>query len=1288
MMKILHTGDWHIGSFNGPTKNGENLRFLDICKCLDKLIEDAQEIKPDCIIVAGDIFHQARVWSDRGLKESQTAIGYIRELEKVAPVVVLRGTPNHDSAEQFKSLQTAFENDGNVYIVTEPKVVSIYTGAWGWVSVACLPGFDRGYFRAKMPGLDKMEENEIFTQHIDVLIKGLKAKCPADAPSVLVTHYTVDGANMESGQTAFFSQYEPCVYLPTLQAADFDLCCFGHIHRPQKLDGCRNAFYCGAVSALNFNDEAQPRGYYVHEIEQGGEAKSEFYPLPTREFKTIRLVDDDIREINENGAEWLYKLPVLDDADAVRGAIVRVLYDCTDERNKALNKTALEQWLYEVGGAFFVQEITPEKITITVSKNALKDDDSPEENLRAYMAEKEIPTEDAGRIMGRAIPIISEAVEASLTAKKSGAFVPVEMEVHNYRNYRDETFSFDGIRFCTINGENGAGKSSLFMDAMCDCLFEETREGDIAGWISNAEDARSGSIKFTFRIGDSTYRVTRTRMKSGKATLNLSEQVDGEWTDRSCEKLRDTQAEILNTIGMDSLTLKATGLIMQDQYGLFLTADKDARMTILGNILGLSMYDDMYGRAFNRATEVNREIRSTKDKITVLLGGVPEMDTLDRMLEEKQTALAELVEKKKKAAETADGMKLALSMYEDAAERVVKLNSQIMATNAKKASAQANITAQQSIVIAADGVLARSLEIAQGVADYHAAQEQEKGLLTAKTKYDAALSRLSEAKSKLSTAIIEVEELGKKRSAMKLARLIPAQEILKREDELKASHDEYEAAREILAQMEAARAEYDAAMEAVRTAEAAAEKARRDGEAGTKERNTAIANLRRRAELLETNNCQYAAEVQCTFLKDALEAKEQIDGALKEFDEYQATAIAAVEAADAALREAKQAVPSSYSPERERELRGILRGLEASEKQYADLSVARADLKNAEEMLADYDKRIEEARAKVEELEIAMRSATAEVDALTESMNNYNAVIESIGNLAHFLEDEKQLPVAAERKKAANIRIAELQASVTELETSVADMEKEKSEQEAKTVGGDILLRQYEDANREVTRIDGEIEAANRGIGITEQMKAEAKAKREQATDMMERVEELSVQAADLEILKTAFSQDGIPHNIVRSIIPIFEATATNILGQMSGGHMSVEFVMEKTLKSNSKKEVTALDIIINDSQTGRLPYMSRSGGERVKSALAVILALAEIKSTKAGVQLGFLFIDEPPFLDAAGVTAYCDALEAIQRRYSGLKVMAITHDPTMKARFPQSIDVVKTAEGSKVIYS
>ena len=86
-------------------------------------------------------------------------------------------------------------------------------------------------------------------------------------------------------------------------------------------------------------------------------------------------------------------------------------------------------------------------------------------------------------------------------------------------------------------------------------------------------------------------------------------------------------------------------------------------------------------------------------------------------------------------------------------------------------------------------------------------------------------------------------------------------------------------------------------------------------------------------------------------------------------------------------------------------------------------------------------------------------------------------------------------------------------------------------------------------------------------------------------------------------------------------------------------------------------------------------------------NSLAVILALSEIKATAAGIQLGMLFIDEPPFLDDEGAQAYVDALETIRDRYSDVKIMAITHDDAMKARFGQAVTVIKTDDGSKVIY-
>ncbi len=284
-------------------------------------------------------------------------------------------------------------------------------------------------------------------------------------------------------------------------------------------------------------------------------------------------------------------------------------------------------------------------------------------------------------------------------------------------------------------------------------------------------------------------------------------------------------------------------------------------------------------------------------------------------------------------------------------------------------------------------------------------------------------------------------------------------------------------------------------------------------------------------------------------------------------------------------------------------------------------------------------------------------------------------------------EKEKQLPVAREKKAAAAQRVLELDTELETIEEEIAEAREELAQEQSKTVGKEVLQAQVDGAEEMIKTLQEHARSADVTLGGLKKQLEQAEKRLAEAAELQKQMNELGGKAAGYEELKKAFSQDGIPHNIIRSIIPIFEATATNILGQMSQGHMSVEFVKEKILKSNSKKEVTTLDIIINDSDTGRLPYMSRSGGERVKAALSVILALSEIKSSKAGVQLGFLFIDEPPFLDAPGVQAYCDALEAIQQRYGNLKVMAITHAPAMKSRFPQSVDVVKTAEGSKVIY-
>lgn len=1284
MIKILHSGDWHIGRYNGPEKDGENARYLDICACLDELVEKAKEEQPDYTIIAGDVFHAARTWSDRGLQEVEEAVKIIRELAAISEVVVMRGTPNHDGSRHFDMLKTAFMadsliTDSRVRIVTEPELLS-YEKDDEKIQIACVPGFERGFYRAKHPGLAKEEENAVFTAAVEDIIKGLKAQCDPNATTILVSHFTIAGCNMESGQTAaFFAQFDPIVYPTTLQAADYDLVCFGHIHRPQQVEGSRNTFYCGALTQLNFNDENQERGYWLHSID-GTEVKSDFHKLNGREFYTIRMYDNAVADFIADPTS--IPEPILETA---KDKIIRVLYDCTDEHNKAFNHALYENLLYKAG-AFFVQEITPQKITVTVNKAGLEAEDSPEDNLTAYLQEKEINPERIADIIEIARPIIAEATEKAAVEHETGAFVPEEIEVHNYRNYKDETFSFRDVKFCTINGQNGVGKSSLFMDAMADALYEQPREGELSGWIRNAEDAKSGSIKFTFRLGEKTYRVTRTRQKSGHPTLNLSELVDGEWQDRSKEKVVDTQTEIINTIGMDSMTFKACALIMQDQYGIFLQADKEARMNILGNILGLGVYGDMEDMAAEKLTDTKREIRLNEEQEKTLMDGAPDEAELDAKIREKAEQIEKLKADAQEKEKTIDSLKVALNTQKEAAERAMKLSGRIATLTANKATKEANKTAQVAIITAADAILSEEDRIKEGIAEHDRLVTEERELVGAKATYDSFYAKKKEAEERMNRAKAAIED-AERRIAEITAKKEALDAALGKATELEEKHARYGEVAAKITEIEALEPGHREKEKDAQVAKDTLKRIQSEHDTAKARIEQQIATLKEKVELLANSGCPDVEKANCRFLKDALEAKETLPTAEKSLtsleEEFQNASLSASEALTTALKDLDEDL---YHPDELDALRVELRSLDAAEKEYNSLGAKRAERDAAAEKLKDLD--AERAKAATELAETS--GAYGEAEAALEQYADVNAKITEIqariGAAKVWIEKEKQLPVQQEKKIAAAERIGELDAEITQINAEIADAKAELEKEKAASAGSAEIEQRVNEAESQIAAIEAEISTESRNLGAYERDKKDLAERMEKIRGLQKVNESLGIKAAGYETLKTAFSQDGIPHNIVRSIIPVFEATASNILGQMSGGRMSVEIALEKTLKSDKKREKTTLDVIINDVDTGRMPYLSRSGGEKVKAALSVILALSEITSGRAGIQFGFLFVDEPSFLDGPGMQAYVDSLEAIMKRYPDKKVIAISHDESFKARFPQSITVYKDENGSHIL--
>lgn len=1278
-MKILHTADWHIGSFKGPERDGVNLRSLDTQKCLEEMVRVAETENPELALVSGDIFDRAEIWQGRSHKEVLQARNIILGLSKCCgKVVVMRGTPNHDSAEAFGELQAHFELVSNVEIVTVPQVIKTEQ-----FDIAVLPGFDRGTFRAKFPGLGKEEEHEVLTKELANAVLGLKAQCEPGKKSILMSHYTIPGCNTESGQVMMLTQFEPVLLPECLIAADFDLVAMGHIHRPQKLPNVENCYYSGAINSMTFNDEGQERGFWIHEYSADGWSRT-FHQTSYREFVTFRFTDTDITAINLGNLDdvafnwWRYN-------GGVQDRIVRILYTCSYENSKALNTALLEKSLYD-DGAFYVAGILPEKVEEAADRNDLSNTTDPEENLRQYLADKQYTEEQIQELVLKARPVIAQAEASMSLSAGTGTFEPVEIEVRNYRNYAEEHFSFEDISFCTINGQNGAGKSSLFMDAIIDCLYEEPREGELTGWIRNDEKARSGSIIFTFRIGDKVFRVTRTRARSGKGTLNLSELVDGEWRNRSKEKQRDTQAEIINILGMDSLTFKSCALIMQDQYGLFLQAQKEDRMVILGNLLGLGVYEAMNKIAWDKAKAFGARTRELKQEIGIHNVTIKSYGDPIGEMEQAKADLQTKAEKAKEITKERDARKLELLSLQEAQERCNKLSESISSLTVKKTITGQNRGAQAEIIRNCRTILDTEQTVMEKAERYRALEAKKSELIEEATLFGSkqlevskAITRASALESELATA--------KEKLHREQARLAEHENTFG-DAEILQNAEKYQSARSSLNSMQALALKHQEADQRVQAAKAA----QRDIEREIEANNGQIISTRNFlgkdiAILSDDCGCIDIEKADCKFLAKAKASKgmlqeeeEKYQAKKAELEHILAQRISSVAAAESE----RDGIPydAGKKAEAERlcaELLPYVAKAEQVRKKVSEIALVRASVENAQSNISDIEKRLTEANTEASR-------AKEELEQYRGAFDENKKVSDEMQMLSPWIEQEKQLPVIRERLANATQRLSELDLQITELDAELSEKQLELSKEILKTTGLAEKQAEVGRLDTQLEGIEGEIKILQMNVGaLTQKMEQIGKLKAE--IDVLQGKErDAAKETADYDILKAAFSQDGIPHQIIRTIVPKLTATANTILGQMTGGKMGIEFKTEKVMKSNSKKEVVTLDIFIEEYGKSALPYLSKSGGEKVKASLSVILALAEIKSSTAGIQLGMLFIDEPPFLDADGIQAYCDALETIQRRYAGIKIMAITHDPTMKARFPQNLDVVKTENGSKVI--
>lgn len=1260
MIRVLHTGDIHLGDLAGPTKDGENLRRLDTLRCMDFIVEKAKSEGPNITIVAGDLFNRSRVWADTALDDVNDALErFIRPLcEYSDQVVLLFGTMNHDNPRAFEVIEKATGDLPNLHIFTVPRVEAIHTTE-GDVSILAVPGFDKARLRLFCPGADKEAENRNATALINDTVMGLATELDPYLPAVMVAHYTVSGSEADNGST--FLAGQDVVILPaTIDAARVDLACFGHIHKPQRLMSNTPAFYCGSPNQLTFNDEGTVHGFWLHEIntEHRGDISSTFVPAPERKHLTIRMGEDEVAAFISTGE---YKPP----AEA-KDAIIRIRYTCTAEQDKAFNRAELQKQIM-AAGAFYVAEITPEDIEALEAKDQLTEHDGPAECLSRWLEANDITGQKAAHLMELAAPIIKQADDGRDAGKHAGAFIPRTVEVKNYRSYTEATFDFEPVHMAMVNGQNGVGKSSLFMDALADCLFEQTRKEDIGGWVRDG--TKSGAITFTFSLGGQEYRVIRTRTKSGRGTLALQRfnAEAGAWEDESDTTMKLTQEKIIRLLGMDCTTFCSIALIRQDAYGLFLDADSDRRMEVLSALLGLDIYNRMEDIARSSATEQRRKIAATKERINILgeqISQKGELEEEDNQLAQKIGELDVAVKEAEaslKAVESAEALRQELINQADgkAAQAL-----QIAQDKQGKAAVLADLERQyREAQTTSDG-----LEAAQRAAEVVEAARQKMEELAPKVDrakaLDADRARYSTSLEKREGTIKHIrEELGKCGNIMeRRAEITAAQEALK------SIEPRVTAAQEKVKKLKAASAARQEAKDSL-------QKCAADNTASINELEGRLKAARAEAEKLADSGCPIPDGATCKFLTSAVAAQAAIPELSTSLEAMKADARTKYNELMEVFNKAKAEEEAIGDPMAE------LMEIEAERRRVQSVADLAAELAAA-------DAKADALTASIEEEEAGMIVDKTHIDDIDREREALGPELAEYTQASTVVRENTPAANSLPACQAAKATADTLAPQIDRLKGEIEEMEKKQMEalrdesdlraripQEDSTAGG---LRAVIDTHRRsMTGF-----ATHRGE-IKAKLDTIAKAE-EQSEALRREVEETAATLNDYTTLAQAFGIDGIQYMIIRGVVPEIMRQSNDILAAMTGGRMAVDIRTEKEQRS-TKQVVNSLEVWINTLAGGTRPYQSHSGGEKVKIALAVTLGLADVKARRAGVQLGMLFIDEPPFLDGDGTEAYADALVSMASRNPDMRILAISHDPTMKARFSQNIIVSAGEDGSTV---
>ena len=162
------------------------------------------------------------------------------------------------------------------------------------------------------------------------------------------------------------------------------------------------------------------------------------------------------------------------------------------------------------------------------------------------------------------------------------------------------------------------------------------------------------------------------------------------------------------------------------------------------------------------------------------------------------------------------------------------------------------------------------------------------------------------------------------------------------------------------------------------------------------------------------------------------------------------------------------------------------------------------------------------------------------------------------------------------------------------------------------------LQRELRAAKAEISRIAGENEKRTRENTRIEIIQAQTDGFIEKLNKASEILKEVSELDANLEILKKAFSTNGLLAYKIENLVKELEELTNTYLAELSDGRFTLEFIV-----SNDK-----LNVQITDNES-IVDILALSSGELARVNTATLIAIRKLMSSISKSRINILFLDE-----------------------------------------------------------